>query len=82
MIEKVRMDKMILPWDDKMDTTRSRDGKCSENAIKGIINGIIDMICKSAFMKVGQFHKSIENDSVQEERLLKSINIEYKNEGS
>ena len=33
-------------------------------------------------MRVGQFHKSIENDSIQEERLLRSINMEYRNEGS
>lgn len=33
-------------------------------------------------MRVGQFHKSIENDTIQEERLLRSINMEYRNEGS
>ena len=31
-------------------------------------------------MRVGQFHKSIEEDPVQEERLLKSINLEYQSE--
>ena len=31
-------------------------------------------------MRVGQFHRSIEEN--REERLLKSINMEYKNEGS
>ena len=31
-------------------------------------------------MRVGQFHKSIEEDPVQEERPLKSINLEYQSE--
>ena len=42
----------------------------------------MDTICTTSFMRVGQFHKSIENDSIQEERLLRSINMEYRNEGS
>jgi hypothetical protein len=33
-------------------------------------------------MRVGQFHKGIEGNAIQEERLLRSISLEYKNEGA
>ena len=73
------MDRIVLPWDNSMSMIR-RSQKFNERNVQFLINDIIDEICKSAFMRVGQFHRSIEEN--REERLLKSINMEYKNEGS
>ena len=61
---------------------RNKIKNSNEKVLKGMINSIIDNISDSAFMRVGQFHKKIEGDSIQEERLLRSISMEYKSEGS
>lgn len=46
-----------------------------------VLQNIIDTICGSAFMRVGQFHRRLE-DTAQEEKLLRSISMDYKAEGS
>ena len=59
---------------------RNKSKDSNEKVLKNIISSVVDNICGSSFMRVGQFHKSIEGDSIQEERLLRSINMEYKND--
>lgn len=82
MVEKLRMERMIFPWDTKFDPSRNRSKHDNEKALKNMIDSIVDNICSSSFMKVGQLRKIIEGDYIQEERLLRSINMEYKSEGS
>ena len=70
----------MLPWDNKFDVNRNKP-RVSSVTINRMCSKIIDSICSSAFLQVGQLRHKID-DSIQEERLLRSINMEYQMEGS
>ena len=69
------MERMVLPWDNQFDRNRHKPIISNADLTK-IISKVIDTICSSAFLQVGQLHHKID-DPVQEERLLRSINMEY-----
>ena len=81
-IERKRTIRLVLPWDNKFDSLRFKDQKSAEKDLKEVINESVNLICGCAFMRVGQFYRNIENDGVQEERLLRSISMDYKHEGT
>jgi hypothetical protein len=74
-MEKARMERMILPWDSRLNTMRNKSKSRNEKELNSMIDSIVDNICSSSFMRVGQFHKNIEGDYIQEERLLRSISM-------
>lgn len=76
LLEKSRIDRIIFPWDNKVDFRRNKGKNYSRKNLETILENIIEQISSCAFMRVGQFHKRIE-DYFQEDRLLKSIRMEY-----
>lgn len=81
MLEKTRIDKVVLPWDNKYDAGRHKEKRFAKKNLEAELSKIISTICSCAFMRVGQFHKSLQ-DEVEERKILLSINQEYKSEGN
>jgi inhibitor of KinA sporulation pathway (predicted exonuclease) len=82
VLEKKKIDRIVLPWDQKFDPNRSNNKKrYGRQELEDGLSKIIDNICGFAFMRVGQFHRRID-DFVEEKKMLKSISQEYQNEGN
>ncbi len=59
LLEKARIDRIILPWDDKIDFRRNKPKIYSKKNMKTLLESISNKICSSAFMRVGQFHQRL-----------------------
>jgi hypothetical protein len=62
ILEKTRIDRVVLPWDSRFEPERSCDKKkYGKKDFQAFLGKIIDEICHSAFMRVGEFHKRLDN---------------------
>jgi hypothetical protein len=74
ILEKTRIDRVILPWDQKFDPHRSANKKrYGRSDLQQDLNAIIDNICRVSYMRIGKFHKRLD-DPEEEKKILKSIN--------
>ena len=58
ILEKTRMDRVILPWDLKL---YSPNKQYSSRNLQVDLKTITDTICKYSSTKVGQFHKKLDD---------------------
>lgn len=53
LLEKARIDRIILPWDYKIDLRKHKSKVYSRTNLESILQDIIKQISSCAFMKVG-----------------------------
>lgn len=78
MLEKDRIDSVVLPWDAHAPRHSPR---LSRSSLQQELRKMIDGICRAAFLQVGKFHARLD-DPQEEEKMLRAINQEYKAEGN
>ena len=81
-LEKTRNDRIVLPWEWRFEPQRSASRQqYDRSSLEADLALLIDQICRSSVQRLGRFH--VRLDSAEEElKMLRSINEEYKNEGS
>ena len=52
---------MVLPWDTKFNANRHKNSILSTKSFEHELNLIINALCGSAFLRLGQFHKKLDD---------------------
>jgi hypothetical protein len=53
ILEKDRIDRVVLPWDSRCGPRRRASSRVVRSALEGELNSIIGGICGAAFLRIG-----------------------------